>query len=163
MTAIALPRRFAEAEAHDRTERRVGALRIAARLARREVRRRWGRTWRVMILVAVPVVGMTVVTTLVRTTTSSAARDFEREFGQANLAATGPVTDPAGGWPAGTRVVHGRAIGSMGLVAGSTARLAKVTDLDLNSPVLRGAALLRAGRFPRTAGEALISPKLARG
>ena len=161
MTAIALPRAPGTA-VRGRSERDGSSWRVATRLARREVRRRWGRTLLVMILVAVPVLGMTVVTTLVRTTKSSAAHDFEREFGQANLAATGPVSTPAGGWPAGTRVVHGRAIGSMGLVAGSTARLAKVTDLDLDSPVLRGAALLRAGRFPRTAGEALISPKLAR-
>jgi putative ABC transport system permease protein len=161
MTAIALPRSSGTA-VHGRAERDGGSWRVATRLARREVRRRWGRTLLVMILVAVPVVGMTVVTTLVRTTKSSAAHDFEREFGQANLAAVGTVSTPAGGWPAGTRVVHGRAIDSMGLVSGRTARLAKVTDLDLHSPVLRGAALLRTGRFPHAQGEALISPKLAR-
>jgi putative ABC transport system permease protein len=51
----------------------------------------------------------------------------------------------------------------MGVVASNgTARLTRVIDLDLNSPVTKGAVLLRSGRFPRVAGEALISPKLAR-
>ncbi len=42
------------------------------------------------------------------------------------------------------------------------ARLANVTDFDLNNPVTKGAALLRSGRFPTTAGEALVSPKIVR-
>jgi putative ABC transport system permease protein len=90
MTAIALPRAPGTA-VRERSERDGSSWRVATRLARREVRRRWGRTLLVMILVAVPVLGMTVVTTLVRTTKSSAAHDFEREFGQANLAATDGV------------------------------------------------------------------------
>src|SRR5262249_15870874 len=58
-------------------------------------------------------------------------------------------------------ITRGRGVDSIGLVAGTTARLADATDIDLDNPVARGTVLLRAGRFPRVAGEALISPKLA--
>ena len=61
------------------------------------------------------------------------------------------------------QIAHGREVSDIGLVAtNGVARLANVTDLDLNNPVTKGAVLLRAGRFPATAGEALVSPKIAR-
>ncbi len=146
-----------------RVTHRGSAWRVATRLATREVRRRWGRTLLVMILVAVPVFGMTAVTVLVRTTKISPAREFANNFGSADLVAIGDAPAPSGGWPEGTRIVHGREVGEIGLVAANgTARLARVTDVDLEDPVVRGAVLLRAGRFPARAGEALVSPKLAR-
>jgi putative ABC transport system permease protein len=136
---------------------------VAARLARREVRRRWGRTLLVMVLVAVPVFGMTVVTVLVRTTPTSPERAFANQFGAADLVSTSAAPPPPGGWPAGTHVVTGRSIGSLGILAADgTARVVQVLDIDLNNPVTRGAVLLRAGRFPARAGEALVSPKIAR-
>jgi putative ABC transport system permease protein len=133
-------------------------------LARREVRRRWGRTLLVMILVAVPVFGMTVITTLVRTSQTTPARDFAHQFGAANLVAQDiNAKTPSGGWPVGTRVVQGREAGDVGLLApNGTARLAQVTDFDLNNPIAKGVVLLREGRFPHSAGEALVSPKIAR-
>lgn len=151
--------------------------RFALRLARREVRRRPGRTLLVMLLIAVPVCGMTVITVMVRTNTDSAAEAFAREFGAADLVGgVGGIGDrapvPTDGaaptqsvsFPAGTRVVHAHASTSfLGLSsADGTARLADATDLDLNDPIARGAVLLRSGRFPSVAGEALISPSLAR-
>ncbi len=143
--------------------RRGRAWRVATRLATREVRRRWGRTLLVMILVAVPVFGMTAVTVLVRTAQLTPAREFANNFGSADLVAIGNAPAPSGGWPEGTRFLRGREVGEIGLVAADgTARLARVTDVDLGDPVVRGAVLLRAGRFPTRAGEALISPKLAR-
>jgi putative ABC transport system permease protein len=142
-------------------ERTTGGWRVATRLARREVRRRWGRTALVMLLIAVPVFGMTVITVLVRTSDGPPAREFARAYGHANLVAVGPASTPTGGWPAGTEITRGRGVDSIGLVSGTTARLADATDIDLDNPVARGTVLLRAGRFPRAAGEALISPKLA--
>jgi len=143
--------------------RATGGWRVAARLARREVRRRWGRTLLVMVLVAIPVFGMTAITTLVRTAHKSPARVFANQFGNANLVAIGNAPTPTGGWPAGTQIVHGREVSDIGLLApNGVARLANVTDFDLNNPVTNGSVLLRAGRFPTTAGEALVSPKIAR-
>jgi putative ABC transport system permease protein len=162
MTATTVAPPAPGAVAPPRRERTTSKWRVATRLARREVRRRWGRTLLVMLLVAVPVFGMVVVTVLVRTTHSNTSQEFARQFGRANLVGVGSAATPAGGWPAGTEIVRGREVGSLGLVAGNTARLAKVTDIDLDSPVVRGAVLLRAGRFPRVAGEALVSPKLAK-
>ncbi len=115
-----------------------------------------------MVLVLVPVFGMTVITTLVRTAHDSPARVFANEFGSANLVAVGSAPPPAGGWPAGTQVVQGKQVADIGLVAANgVARLANVTDFDLNNPVTKGAVLLRQGRYPTAAGEALISPKIA--
>ncbi len=143
--------------------RATGNWRVATRLARREVRRRWGRTALVMLLVAVPVFGMTVITTLVRTTHDTPSRQFAAQFGSANLAAIGSAPPPVGGWPEGTQIARGREVSDIGvLAANGVARLAKVTDFDLDNAVTKGAVLLRAGRFPSTAGEALVSPKIAR-
>ena len=142
--------------------RTAAGWRLATRLARREVRRRWGRTLLVMVLVAVPVFGMTVITTLVRTAHDTPARQFAAQFGSANLVAIGDAAAPQGGWPAGTQIAQGREVSDTGVIApNGVARLATVTDLDLNNPVTKGAVLLRAGRFPAAAGEALISPKIA--
>jgi putative ABC transport system permease protein len=161
MTAVA--ERPVEAIAPAPRPRSTGGWRLATRLARREVRRRWGRTLLVMILVAVPVFGMTVVTTLVRTGQNTPTREFAQQFGAANLVAFGDASTPAGGWPAGTRIERGHTIDLMGLLApDGTARLSRVIDIDLNNPVTKGAVLLREGRFPRAAGEALLSPNLAR-
>jgi putative ABC transport system permease protein len=116
-----------------------------------------------MVLVAVPVFGMTVVTTLVHTAHETPARLFASEFGSANLAAIGNPAAPTGGWPAGTQIARGRQVSDLGLVApNGVARLANVTDFDLGNPVTKGAVLLRSGRFPAAAGEALVSPKIAR-
>src|SRR5207244_3291553 len=125
--------------------------------------RRPGRTLLVMLLVAVPVCGMTVITVLVRTNTDTPAEAFAREFGHADLVEIGTVTRSPH-FPAGTRVVHSHiSQGPIGLAAGGVARLAdQITDQDLSDPVVRGAVLLRSGRFPRAPGEALLSPKLAR-
>jgi putative ABC transport system permease protein len=162
MTATTLTREPAEPSAITTRTRTTGSWRIATRLARREVRRRWGRTLLVMVLVLVPVFGMTVITTLVRTAHDAPARAFAHEFGRANLVAIGDATPPAGGWPAGTQTLAGRQVSDIGLVAANgVARLADVTDFDLNNPVTKGAVLLRSGRFPSTAGEALVSPKIA--
>jgi putative ABC transport system permease protein len=137
--------------------------RVSTRLARREVRRRWGRTLLVMVLVAVPVFGMTVITTLERTAHDTPSRQFAAQFGSADLAAVGTAPTPSGGWPAGTQIARGRQVSDIGVLApNGVARLANVTDFDLNSPVTKGAVLLRAGRFPAKAGEALVSPKIAR-
>ena len=118
-----------------------------------------------MMLVAVPVFGMTVVTMLVRTTdTSSRTRRSRSSSGSANLVADVDSPPPAGGWPAGTaRRAPGTRVGTIGC-SRPTARRAsrRVTDLDLNDPTTHGAVLLRAGRFPPAAGEALVSPKIAR-
>jgi hypothetical protein len=111
-----------------------------------------------MLLVAVPVFGMTVITTLVRTAHETPAALRESSAG-ANLAAIGNPATPAGGWPAGTQTAQGRQVADVGVVApNGVARLANVTDFDLNNPVTKGAVLLRSGRFP-TAGEALVSPR----
>src|SRR5207302_10029884 len=100
---------------------------------------------------------MTVVTVLTRTSQNAKTRAFAREFGSANLAAVGSAAPPAGGWPAGARIVRGHEVDTVGVIAGDgTARLAMITDLDLNDPVTNGSVLLRAGRFPRQAGEALL-------
>jgi putative ABC transport system permease protein len=117
----------------------------------------------------VPVCGMTAVTMLVRANTDSPAEAFARQYGAADLVrdqfeptAPAPASTPP--FPAGTRVVHGHATASdigLGLPDG-TARLASVTDVDLDDPITRGAVLLRAGRFPSRAGEMLLSPGLAR-
>ncbi len=149
--------------------------RFALRLARRETRRRPGRTLLVMLLIAVPVCGMTAITVLVRTNTDSAAESFRRQFGSADLVAgvrggdrgqvgaadavPAPVT-----FPKGTRVVRGNLSTSpIGLsLADGTAHLADVSDLDFDDPIAQGAVLLRSGRFPSRAGEALLSPTLAR-
>jgi putative ABC transport system permease protein len=105
---------------------------------------------------------MTVITTLVRTGQTTPARTFTQEFGAANLVADGPAATPTGGWPTGTKVLLGHAIDDMGVVAqNGIARLTRVIDFDLNNPITKGAVLLRSGRFPKVAGEALISPKLA--
>jgi putative ABC transport system permease protein len=162
MTTTTLPPATAPPPVAPRA-RTTGGWRIATRLARREVRRRWGRTLLVMVLVLVPVFGMTVITTLVRTAHDSPARVFANEFGSANLVAIGDAPPPTGGWPAGTQVVHGKQVSDIGLLApDGVARLANVTDFDLNNPVTKGAVLLREGRFPTTAGEALVSPNIAR-
>jgi putative ABC transport system permease protein len=157
--------------------RGVGApWRFALRLARREIRRRSGRTLLVILLIAVPVCGMTAITVMVRTNTDSAAEAFARQFGAADLVggfggigggrvrAGAPTTPPPVTFPAGTRVVQAHTTMSfMGLsLPDGTARLANVTDLDLNDPIARGTVLLRSGRFPTRAGEALLSPGLAR-
>ena len=137
--------------------------RVATRLARREVRRRWGRTLLVMMLVAVPVFGMTMITTLVRTAHDTPSRQFKAQFGSANLAAIGTAPTPSGGWPSGTQITRGREVSDIGVLApNGVARLANVTDFDLNNPVTKGAVLLREGRFPAKAGEALVSPRIAR-
>jgi putative ABC transport system permease protein len=151
--------------APDTSAQATGGWRVATRLARREVRRRWGRTVLVMFLVAVPVFGMTVITTLVRTAHDAPARQFAEQFGSANLVSTvnGSAPAPPGGWPAGTEIARGREVSDIGLVAtNGVARLANVTDFDLNNPVMKGAVLLRAGRFPARPGEALVSPKIAK-
>jgi putative ABC transport system permease protein len=162
MTATTLPPQSGTQPAHNVGARTTSAWRVATRLARREVRRRWGRTVLVMVLVAVPVFGMTVITTLVRTAHDSPTRQFAAQFGSANLAAIGDVTTPPGGWPAGTQIARGREATDIGVLApNGVARLANVTDFDLNNPVTKGAVLLRSGRFPAAAGEALVSPKIA--
>jgi putative ABC transport system permease protein len=153
-----------------RTGREGARWRFAMRLARREVRRRPGRTLLVMLLIAVPVCGMTVVTMLVRANTDSRSEAFARQFGGADLvheqldpnAGTSSTATPA--FPPGTRLVRGRASDSdLGLaLPDGTARLAMVTDIDLNDPIAHGIVLLRSGRFPSRAGEMLLSPALAR-
>ena len=126
MTATAVATRPAEPPGRVVGQRGRRRGHVAARLARREVRRRWGRTLLVMVLVAVPVFGMTVVTVLVRTTETSPAVAFAQEFGNADLVGTATLPPPAGGWPAGTRVVTGREIGALGLLrADGTARIAE--------------------------------------
>jgi len=173
-----------------RAPRRTGSWPFAIRLARREVRRRPGRTLLVMLLVALPVCGMTMVTVLVRTNNDSGAESFAREFGQADLVAStlpagvilpgsgervrvekpgaavaGSNALPTATFPPGTQVVrtHDFVSGFTGLVSSKgVARLAHATDLDLNDPIAKGIVLLRSGRFPTHAGEALLSPSLAR-
>lgn len=162
MTAAVLTEPTAPEAPPPPSARGTGGWRVATRLARREVRRRWGRTLLVMLLVAIPVYGMTVLTVLVRTSRSTPAREFVRQFGQANLVGLGNIATPTGGWPAGTKVVTGHEVDTIGVIAGTTARLAQVTDIDLHNPLTRGAVLLRHGRFPTRAGEALLSPNLAR-
>ena len=153
MTATTIATQPAAPAAPATSARATGSWRVATRLARREVRRRWGRTLLVMMLVVVPVFGMTVITTLVRTAHQTPARLFATEFGSANLAAIGNPAPPAGGWPAGTQITQGREVSDIGVVAANgVARLANVIDFDLNNPVTKGAVLLRAGRFPTTAG-----------
>jgi putative ABC transport system permease protein len=124
------------------------------------------------LLIAVPVCGMTVVTMLVRSNSDSPAEEFARQFGAADLvgglggpaAADGASAAPATpAFPSGTRVVHAHASQlDMGLaLPDGTARLAVVTDLDLNDPIAHGIVLLRSGHFPTRPGEVLLSPKLA--
>ncbi len=149
------------------TTRRLaaGRWRFASRLARREVRRRPGRTLLVMLLVAIPVFGMTAITVLVRTNTDGRAEIWAREFGHADLAlVSGPSDAPsAPALPKGSRSITGREADAIGLsLADGTARLADVTDIALDDPISRGAVLLRHGRFPSSAGEALVSPGLAK-
>lgn len=174
-----------QARALDGARRGAASWRFAIRLARREIRRRAGRTLLVTLLVAVPVCGMTAITVLIRTNNDSPAEVFARRFGGADLvASTGvsidglsgspvpaPVGDPVNApealptaaLPAGSRVAHAHfSAFPMGLATtAGTARLADVTDLDLTDPVSHGIVLLRSGRFPQRAGEALLSPKLA--
>src|SRR5258708_7602050 len=73
------------------------------------------------------------------------------------------IADVTAAAPAGPRVVQMHLAAFMGLErADGTARLADITDLDLTDPIAKGIVSLRAGRFPSRAGEALLSPKLAR-
>jgi putative ABC transport system permease protein len=77
----------------------------------------------------------------------------------------GPQTLPTATFPPGTHVVrtHDFLSGFTGLISSSgVARLAHVTDLDLNDPIAHGIVLLRSGRYPTRAGETLLSPSLAR-
>jgi putative ABC transport system permease protein len=77
----------------------------------------------------------------------------------------GSQTLPTATFPPGTRVVktHDFLSGFTGLVSSTgVARLAHATDLDLNDPIAHGIVLLRSGRYPTRAGEALLSPSLAR-
>jgi putative ABC transport system permease protein len=141
-----------------------------------------------MLLVALPVCGMTMITVLVRTNNDSGAELFAREFGAADLVATSGNAVPfvpggdggvkrvgaSGGvastlptttFPPGTEVVrtHDFVSGFTGLISNTgVARLAHATDLDLNDPIAHGIVLLRSGRYPTHAGEALLSPSLAR-
>src|SRR5690242_19007600 len=65
--------------------------------------------------------------------------------------------------PAGAHVIKGGLASSIGLaMPDGTARLADVLDLNLTDPVTHGMVLLRTGRLPARAGEAHISPSLAR-
>ena len=66
--------------------------------------------------------------------------------------------------PAGSRTVTAhRSEFPVGLEStNGVARLADVSDLDLNDPIANGVVLLRSGRYPARAGEALLSPTLAR-
>jgi putative ABC transport system permease protein len=107
---------------------------------------------------------------LVRANTDTPAEGFARQFGAADLVHD-QLAGPAGATstaipalPPGTRVVHAHASESdLGLaLPDGTARLAMVADLDLNDPIAHGIVLLRSGRFPSRAGEALLSPGLAR-
>ncbi len=174
MTATVLTRGAGDQPFAGRRVTRVAgsAWRFAARLARREVRRRPGRTLLVMLLVAVPVCGMTVITVLVRTNNDSASEAFARRFGRADLAldsgfvaqTAGATTAPTPSFPAGTQVLRARVLVSpIGLASatGTARRADQVTDLDFTDPMTRGIVSLRSGRFPRVAGEALLSPKLA--
>ena len=135
--------------------------RLASRLARREVRRRPGRTLLVTLLVAVPVFGMTVASILAHTTSDPWAEDFVQSNGRADLVvqtygASGmafPETPPlddaalASALPAGSRwEQYGRVYGPVS--DGSETVNVEVTDLDVDSPLLRGVLALREGEAP---------------
>lgn len=65
------------------------AWRFASRLARREVRRRPGRTALAALLIAVPVIAMTIGSTLARTNADDWAADFDRDYGDTDIAVNG--------------------------------------------------------------------------
>ncbi|HEY1739034.1 MAG TPA: FtsX-like permease family protein, partial [Acidimicrobiia bacterium] len=139
----------------------VARWRFASRLARREVRRRPGRTLLVMLLVAIPVFGMTALTVLVRTNQNDAAA-WRREFGRADLVSPSAKLPSTPALPTGSSTVSGHFASSIGVaLSDGTARLADVTDVALDNPITHGVVLVRSGRAPTHAGEALISPSLA--
>jgi putative ABC transport system permease protein len=147
----------------ERSEFRVGELRLAARLARREVRRRPGRTALVALLVALPVAFMVLLLVLFRTWDVNQDEAWQREYGDADalLVADGGF-DPSG-LPAGARtapvsdtqlrVRTGEGVRTDVLVYGFAAA----------DPMLDGLMDLIGGRLPAAGDEIALDPDLADG
>lgn len=138
--------------------------RFAARLARRETARRPGRTALAALLIAVPVAAMTAGSLLARTNASDWRADFERDYGAADIVATGPVGDVLDALPAGASVIGSwiRVSSTITPAGGrpGDATWVEFAVVDFANPTQTSGIEITAGRAPRT-GEILLAPAVA--
>lgn len=142
--------------------------RLALRLARRETRRRPGRTGLAALLIAIPVMAMTIGSVFARSESGSWPAQFERRFGDADIAVDSsrfapPATDaPIVTLPSGTTSDDYIWISTQISTSDATTPtwFAIVTDIDLGDPANGAPIEVIDGRVPRD-GEILLPVDLA--
>jgi putative ABC transport system permease protein len=155
------------------TRSALPAWRFASRLARREVRRRPGRTALAALLIAVPVVAMTIGSVLARTNASDWAADFERDYGDTDIAIngygyanSGPTADDTGLSPLPAGSVVRDYTFTFTSVTSATAAIDDRTHwvrfgtMSFDDPGAVAGIEITAGRAP-VVGEVLLDPDVA--
>ena len=163
--------------------------RAALRIARREAWRSKGRSALVVAMIGVPMLGLAFADVAARTGEVPGAEKARREIGAADLVAeavaSGPVTqeglngygvaadgmaawnpptrdpDVASALPAGSRIVSWREHYGVRIAAHGRVVTGQVQQMDAADPLAEGKAALREGAFPRAAGEAALTPRVA--
>jgi putative ABC transport system permease protein len=149
------------------------AWRFASRLARREVRRRPGRTALAALLIAVPVVAMTIGSVLARTNARDWAADFERDYGDTDIAINGygyansgptagdsGVTSLAAGSDVRDYVFTPTAVTSATADVRDRTAWVRFGNMSFDDPGAVAGIEITAGRAPG-AGEVLLDPDVA--
>lgn len=168
----------------------VASLRAALRIARRDAVRAKGRSALVVAMIGLPMLGLAFADVAVRTAQLPREEVARRELGGADLVAelvsAGPIEqrgphdysskdgtgrggpppqkapDVAAALPPGSRVTERSAHYAARLRGdGERIALGEVTRLDLNDEMSDGLVHLREGAFPRDAGEAAVTTRLA--
>lgn len=145
------------------------AWRLALRLARRETRRRPGRTVLASLLIAVPVMAMTVGSVFARSESGSWSAQFERRFGDADIAVdrssftfasedASPVA-----LPNGTEVTEYLWVNTTVTTANLNRPFtyATITDIDLGDPTMGAPLEVVEGSNPGV-GEILLPAEIAK-
>jgi putative ABC transport system permease protein len=162
--------------------------RPALRIARREAVRAKGRSVLVLVMIALPVLAVVGADVLVRTADVTTVEGLDRQLGQADAVVRwngdlspviqSPTMDAVGtraGVTATLPEPSARTVSTVlpaaHIVTVDTGQVAVRTrlgvsrpeamELDGRRPVTRGLLDLRSGRYPRTAGEVAVSPRLA--
>lgn len=139
----------------------VGSWRVAVRVARRAAVRSKARTLLIVLMLALPVYAGTVLALSYTATYTSADTEASWWLGQADYKVDGQdrerlvATLPAGSET--TEITYGRTVMRVGEDYG----VLDYESLDLSSPLVRGAYVVRDGRAPRGAAEVAVSARLA--
>lgn len=137
----------------------------ALRMARRAALRSKARTLLILAIILLPVGGAAFIDVLARATDLSAAEQWERRYGQADVivspADPSTSTDAAAFLPKGSTAIVGPSETSITFRLGGKTFTTEALGLDASSPLARGILRIDEGRAAVGPSEVLVSRPLA--